>query len=103
MTNHFRAAVLAHDDDLCSGQEAFNLTRGFQTIHVRHGDVHDHDVWMLVLCFCYGVAAIDGFTTNGEGTLAGDDGTNSLPDDLVVVDNQDPHRLHPRRGAVGWA
>ena len=36
--------MLAEDNDPGLGEKALDFSRGLQTVHVRHADVHDYDV-----------------------------------------------------------
>jgi hypothetical protein len=46
------------------GLKLGNLLRGFQSAHVGHGDVHDHDIGMPLSGESYGYPAVFGFAAN---------------------------------------
>ena len=67
-----------------------NLTRGFETVHHRHGNVHDDHVGMKLKRLFHRFLPVVGFSANAPAGLDLKQIANSQPHDLMVVGDQNP-------------
>ena len=61
----------------------------FEPVHVRHGDVHEDDIGQALAGLGEGFVAVGRFIHHLQIGLRGEVGFNALPDDGVIIDQQD--------------
>jgi len=59
-------------------------------VAVGHRDVHQHDIPLAGAHHLHGLDAVLGFAGHGEVGRVREDLAQALPDDRVIVGNQDP-------------
>jgi hypothetical protein len=77
--------VLREDQYLCGGKSAADYPRGFQTVQVRHADVHDDQVRTKQPGLFYGILAIHGFAANFAIPARRQQRANASADYLMIV------------------
>src|SRR5215469_9622379 len=91
-----------HDARLCV--LAYDALDGLDALHLRHGDVHKHDIGLGAVVFRNGRQAVAGFTryfaaellNHLDQVLAGEDGVvhHQIADRLLVFSKQRSELLH---------
>src|SRR5215472_2287686 len=76
------------------GKAFDDLSRGIDPVEVRHGDVHDHDVWLERLCCADRLATVAGFTDQLEILNLRQLHCDPLSNDAMVISYEDSYFLH---------
>lgn len=71
------------------------LTSCLEAVHPRHGEVQDDHVWPKKIRLSQRVQTVDGLATNLEAGLAFQEMTNSSPNNLTIVDDEDVFGQRP--------
>ena len=77
------------------GKAAANHARRFQTIQVRHADVHDDQVRTKLMGLFHGILPVHGFPANLAILARRQQRANAPADYLVIVCDQNPHSALP--------
>jgi len=80
--------MLAYHDNLRLRENALNLARGVQTVHVWHADVHDDDVGTFRPGFPHSIPAVHGLRANGKRGTRCENGANPSPHKFMIIDHQ---------------
>src|SRR5437868_6890632 len=75
-----------NDRDLCEVGSAANGLGSFDTVHERHGEVHQYDVWLMLGCKVDGFGAVLCFDDLVPKTFDNED--HHVPDVIVIVRDQ---------------
>src|SRR5438445_671799 len=81
----FGVAVHREDEDFDVWKFTAQVFGDRQAVHEGHINVHEDDVRQKLLRFANGFEAISGFADDGEAFLPGETGTDSAPDNGMVV------------------
>lgn len=76
-------------DDGHSDLHGAEFTGGLKTVHARHGQVQNDQVWHEKAGFFQSVKSIDSFATDVKTWLAFHEMTDSGPDEITVIDDED--------------
>ena len=92
--------VIVHGEkkDLRLRTVLLDLPGGFEAAETGHADVHENDVWTEFGCFFDGVAAIGSFANHFHIGFRGNQGSDALAEECVVVRQHDAslgHILYP--------
>ena len=82
-------SVDGQDDDLCLRVLFVDLFDGLETVHFRHGKVHQDKIRPLLPNPPNGVTAVFRFTDNLKIRFRGKQGPQSFPEDGVVLRDDD--------------
>jgi hypothetical protein len=66
------------------GLDAF---RGLQTVDPGHGQVHEHHIWMALIDLLDGFEAIAGFANDPEASCQLEDGAQTFPYVLQIIND----------------
>jgi hypothetical protein len=83
--------MLAHHKNLRLWHFFANDSGGIQSVEVRHTYIEQDDIGLEMFGFLNGIEAIDGLATDFPVGLQVKKGTDTLPDDFVVVGDQNSH------------
>jgi hypothetical protein len=78
---------LADEDDFGVRQGGPNQACGFETVSVRHGDIHQNDIGAQFVGLVDALDAIGGLAADLEIGTAGEKGTDATAYKLVVIDD----------------
>ena len=79
-------------DDRGPGALFLYAARRLEAVHVRHADVHEHDVGQLFASGLDGLTSGLGLTHDGEVLGLREHRRDALPHELVIVDEKDADR-----------
>src|SRR5277367_2052051 len=89
LANHLPRIVLREDQHFGGGQRLLDLWRGFQPVHLRHGNVHNHDIGLQLSRHSDGCRAIGGLADNLPLLARGEQPTQGCAHRFFVVHDQD--------------
>jgi hypothetical protein len=103
--------VAREDDDRGLRQKSLDLARGADTVHFRHGDVHQDDIRLFLAAERDGLLAVVGYTHHlnaGQHVYEAGDTLGEEPlvvhyrhaDDIFAFVAQKPHAPLPHRSPV---
>ena len=71
-----------------------DLARGFQSVEVRHGDVHQHDIRLEFLCHPDRIATCLRLTADRDVAFRFKQETQTFPYDLMILGQKHLYEFH---------
>src|SRR6185295_566860 len=66
----------------------------FETVQARHGDIHDHDVRVELLCKSDRLRAVVRLTYDDDGRVLSENRTDAFSEQAVVISQQHANGAH---------
>jgi hypothetical protein len=89
---NYAGLILADDQDLGCGEFASNNPSRIQTVHPRHRDVHQDNVWSQGLSFLKSLESIHRLAADEPIGASCEQSAQAAPDGFSVVNEKDAHR-----------
>ena len=87
-------ARVGGEDDDASARELFtNGKNCFNTVHLRHLQIHERDVWSLLPECNDSLPPVCSFTYELHIPLGLERESNTIPDERMIVDTEDPYAI----------